>query len=140
VAKPQLEKEEKEPVQAKEIPDRPNQLNLKKEQGLKLDRPPETKNIEAKQLPTQTSGITENKSKTSDFLPEKTAQKPLETKQFTSKDSARKPTPDTPKASQTAVETAPQKTQLTGGKTAGTETAPKITGVKGALKLHPSQP
>ena len=135
--KPQLEKEEKEPVQAKEIPDRPNQLNLKKEQGLKLDRPPETKNIEAKQLPTQTSGITENKSKTSDFLPEKTAQKPLETKEFTSKDSAGKPTPDTPKSSQTAVETAPKKTQLTGGKTAGTETAPKITGVKGAAEAAP---
>jgi hypothetical protein len=135
--KPQLEKEEKELVQAKEIPDRPNQLNLNKELGLKLDRPPQTKNIEAKQFPTQTSEITENKSKTSDFLPEKTEQKPLETKQFTSKDSARKPTPDTPKASQTAVKTAPQKTQLTGGKNAGTETAPKITDVKDAAEAAP---
>ena len=135
--KPQLEKEEKEPVQAKEIPDCPNQLNLNKELRLKLDRPPETKNIEAKQFPNQTSEITENKSPTSDFLPEKTEQKPLETKQFTSKDSAGKPTPDTPKSSQTAVKTAPQKTQLTGGKTAGTETAPKITGVKKAAEAAP---
>jgi|GEM_PF-4258922 len=135
--KPQLEKEEKEPVQTKEIPDRPNQLNLNKELRLKLDRPPETKNIEAKQFPTQTSEITENKSQTSDFLPEKAEQKPLETKQFTSKDSARKPTPDTPKASQTAVETAPQKTPLTGGETAGTKTAPNITGVKEAAEAAP---
>ncbi|MEG4805814.1 DUF4157 domain-containing protein [Microcoleus sp. ARI1-B5] len=135
--KPQLEKEEKEPVRAKEIPDRPNQLNLNKELRLKLDRPPGTKNIEAKQFPTQTSEITENKQQTSDFLPEKTEQKPLETKEFTSKDSARKPTPDTPKSSQTAVETAPQKTQLTGGETAGTETAPKITGVKEAAEAAP---
>jgi hypothetical protein len=53
--KPQLDKEEKEPVQAKEIPAHPNQLNLNKELPLKLKRSPKTKNIEAKQFPTQTS-------------------------------------------------------------------------------------
>ncbi len=132
--KPQLEQEEKEAVQAKEITNKTNQLSLNKELRLKVNQEPETKTIEAKEFTPQTSEITENKQHHSDTLPEKTEQKPLEAKQFTdiNKDSDRKQTPNSPKSSETTVETTPQKTQST-----VTETAPKITDAKDATETKP---